>query len=162
MIFKEELKNKKIDKAIKDLNYELTKEVKDINTKSCIATVSLMSAFGASCALCAYTEIAQPLTAAFIVGVVVASSFYDPTYTKQTKQSMYKIFKSYGALSTNANKEAVCDVIDKYAINYKDLLKNKDNLNRKDLKREKMALKNDYIRRIELINNDERSEELFN
>lgn len=162
MIFKSELENKKINRAIKDLNYELTKDVKNINTKSCIATVSLMAGFTASCALSKYTEIAQPLMFAFIIGSIVAGSFYDPKYTRQTKQSMYNIFKVCGAVNANTNKEAVCDVLDKYASNYKSLLENKDNLNKKDLKKEKQALMNEYVRRIELISNDERSEEMFN
>ncbi len=162
MNLSKELQNKKIERAMKDLNLELKKDAIDFNKKIEIAMALFVAGFACGAITNIYTEIASTFMIASLCGGAITAGFYDPSNSKPTKQSMYNIFRSCGALSRDVNKDAVCDILDKYSKDYKDLIKNKSDLNKKELNLRKSALTNEYSKRIESINNEERSEELFN
>lgn len=162
MNLREKAVNKKIEKAMRALSYELKRETEGYNTQICLATSALMAGSVCSAIASTYNEVANVFLAGFLIGSVVLITEYNSNLTKGTNAHMYNIFKHYGALSENANKEAVCYVLSSYAYNYNELMKNKANLNRKQLATERKALAKAFSKKIEAINNEERSEELFN
>ena len=157
-----ELQNKRIKRAMKEINLELEKDAINFNKKIELAMTLFIAGFACCTVANIYTEIASPFMIASLCGGAITAGFYDPSNCKATKQGMYNIFRSCGALNRDANKDAVCDILDKYSKAYKDLIKNKSDLNKKELNLRKNELTNEYSKRIKSINNEERSEELFN
>ena len=162
MNFTEALRDKKLERAMQEFNLELKKDAINFNQKVETAMAILMTGFACSAVASIYTEIASPLMIAFLCGSAITAGFYDPQNSKLTTQHMYNIFKSCGAISRNTNEESICFVLDRYSKDYKALIKNKSALNKSEFNLRKKELEYEYLKKIEAINNEERSEELFN
>lgn len=162
MELNDELENKRIKRAIKALNHELLRDTGEYNRNICIASSALMAGFACSAVASLYTEVATAFSLTFMLGSIVTLCDYKPNFIKHTKKYSYSIFKSYGAISADADKDAINCVLNSYVESYNSLLKNKKNLSKEEFASKKNTLTNEYSKKIKSINNEERSEELFN